>query len=134
MNKAHRFIFLLTTCLTALIGAAVANPSATDKCAHPVLRIDIDGDSKSDCVQTMVVGAETLLKIQLSSSGNWALLTKYPHSDERVERLRLSSYKNPRLMAPRSGNAIRLIFPEKSSVLYYWDKQNRKMAEFWETD
>ncbi len=134
MNKAHRFMFLLTACLTASIGAAVANPSASDKCTRPVLKIDIDGDGKSDCVQTVVVGTETHLKIQLSSSGNLSLLTKYSHSDERVERLRLSSYKNPRFMAPKSGNAIRLVFPEKSSVLYYWDRKNRKMAEFWETD
>lgn len=40
------------------------------------------------------------------------MLTKYVHSDETVERLRLSSYKTPRFMTPKSGNAIRLVFPK----------------------
>lgn len=124
----------MISCLTVSIGAAAESPTLSVQCINAKLEVDFDGDGKSDCVKTVMVSAETHLKIQLSSSGNWVLLAKYFHSDERVEFLRLSSYRNSRFMAPRSGNAIRLVFPEKSSVLYYWDKKNQMMAEFWETD
>ena len=94
----------------------------------------MDRDGKPDCVVTETVGAETLLKVRMSSSGAWIVLNKYVHSDEKIETQRLSGYRTPKFGAPRVGSAIRLIFPEKSSVLYYWDTRKSKIVEFWESD
>ena len=129
-----------SVCLALALGSIA---TATDACANPVqsrlcsesrLRIDLDRDGKLDCVVTETVGSETVLKVRMSSSGAWIVLNKYAHSDEKIETQRLSGYRNPKFGAPRVGSAIRLTFPEKSSVLYYWDKRKSRIVEFWESD
>ena len=98
------------------------------------VRVDLERDGKLDCVALQIVGVDAVLKVRLSSSNQWIELNRYKHSDEVVSVLSLAAYKNPKFKDPRRGRAIRLTFPEKSSVLYYWDQKTSAMAEFWESD
>lgn len=127
-------------CLVFVLGSPETANRANADTVEPVfcngnkLRIDLERDGKHDCVVTEMVGTDTVLKVRLSSSGSWIVLNKYSHSDEVIETQRLSGYINPKFTAARVGTAIRLTFPEKSSVLYYWDKKKSAIVAFWESD
>jgi membrane-bound inhibitor of C-type lysozyme len=121
-------------CSFALASAAYANSTQQRACGSSQLRIDLERDGKLDCVVTQTIGSDAVLKLQLSSSGAWVVLGRYKHSDETLTVLPLAEYRNPRFTAPHKGDAIRLTFPEKSSVLYYWDEKKSAVAEFWEAD
>lgn len=110
------------------------NSPTSAACFERVVSIDIDGDGKSDCLIVETDGENHVLKLRVSSSGAWSVLNRYSHSDETIQRIRLSGYRNPKFPGKRTGFAIRLAFPEKSSVLYYWDKRKLKITEFWESD
>jgi hypothetical protein len=120
------------SCLFASSDLGIAGPKEPE-CSATV-RVDLERDGKLDCVAVQVAGADAVLKVRLSSSSRWVELARYKHSDEVLSVVSLAGYQNPRFTASRKGHAIRLTFPEKSSVLYYWDKKKSAMAEFWESD
>ena len=135
-----KFATIYGACLALILGsmAAVTYVCASSvesrSCREGQLRIDFDSDGELDCVVTERVGSETVLKVRISNLGAWIVLNSYVHSDEKIEIQHLSKYRNSKFTAPRVGSAIRLMFPEKSSVLYYWDKGKSKFVEFWESD
>lgn len=132
MPSKIRLLVVAGSC-SLVLSAAVASGLAQNECLARV-RIDLEHDGKLDCVAVQVAGTDAVLKVRLSSSSQWVELGRYKHSDEVLSVVSLAGYKHPRFKAPRKGHAIRLTFPEKSSVLYYWDKKTSAMAEFWESD
>ncbi len=57
----------------------------------------------------------------------------YPH-DDYIEPVDMVKYRHPKLKAKATGMGLRLVHPEKSSVIYFWDKRKDAPVEFWETD
>jgi len=125
------FYFLI---FNGLIEPDFAIAAVYPKCSRNLLKIDIDLDNKIDCVKTEKIGSETALKIWSTTRREWIFLQKYNHSDEYLKLLKLNRYKNSKFDGPHSGFAIKLIFPEKSSVIFYWDRSVSGIAEFWESD
>ncbi len=116
------------------IGGVSANGGALHRCAEKMPSIDMDRDGTLDCVRVRQSKSTAKLEIWLSSSRKWALLQEYVKSDEVLAKQSLKSYRNPKFKGGRSGDALRLMFPEKSSVLFYWDSKDRQIQEFWESD
>jgi hypothetical protein len=132
MVSKRRLLFIVGICWGTLSYATPVN-SAIGDCTDKA-QIDLERDGKLDCVDIRPSGNYTILRVRLSSSGQWVELARYVASDEVLSVVPLAKYDNPRFTAPRKGCAIRLTFPEKSSVLYYWDMKSSAMIEYWESD
>jgi hypothetical protein len=132
MVSKRRLLYIVGICWGTLSCVTHVN-SAIDDCYDKV-QIDLELDGKLDCVDVRPSGNYTTLSVRLSSSGQWVELARYVPSDEVLSVVPLAKYDNPRFIAPRNGSAIRLTFPEKSSVLYYWDMKSSAIIEYWESD
>jgi len=139
MNQSLIFVLavaLVSGSLDACFGENAATPAAAS-CARPRIRLAFRQSDASDCVMLQHQGKEGKAGLwwRYDRSGDKRLLYSLPYfSDERIERVNLSSYKNPAYHGPRSGDGVRLVFPEKSSVIFYWDDKKASVKEFWETD
>jgi hypothetical protein len=54
--------------------------------------------------------------------------------DAYFEEIDLGTYRNSKLKIRLSGYGIRVVYPEKSSVIFYWNVKSKKLDEFWESD
>ena len=104
------------------------------KCVESILANDLDGDGKLDCLQLNKFGQIVVLEVWLSNNGKQIVLQKYSPSDEVISIQSLKRYRNPKFNGPRAGEAVRLTFPEKSAVLFYWNSKKLQIEEFWESE
>ncbi len=139
MNQSLIFI-LAVALVSGSLDACFAEDGATPavvSCALPSIRLVFRQSGASDCFMLQHEGKEGKAGLwwRYDRSGEKRLLYSLPYlSDERIERVNLSSYKNPAYHGPHSGNGVRLVFPEKSSIIFYWDDKTASVKEFWETD
>lgn len=57
----------------------------------------------------------------------------YAH-DDFIESVNLEKYKSKKPGLSSSGFGIRLVYPEKSSFLYYWDENKDVLVKLQESD
>jgi hypothetical protein len=105
---------------------------------------DFDDDSKAEFLCFKLTGkivkgfeeqgiylvlSKTLATKQIASSYKNAV-----KDDAYFEEVDLAKYRNSRLKIKLHGHGLRIVYPEKSSVIFYWDTKLKKLDKFWESD
>lgn len=123
--------------------------------AKPYIFYDMDGDGRVESICANPIGVKennrhTNFKdiyihevgINFSSSQTFVIALKVRTQeyistreyDAYIEPVNLNGYKHRLLKKKLSGMGVRKVYPEKSSVIYYWDKKKKSVGEFWESD
>jgi methionine-rich copper-binding protein CopC len=106
--------------------------------------LDFDGDSKAEFLCLKLTGKKVK---NFEGQGIYIVLSRtlatkqiaitYKNSvkdDAYFEEVDLLKYRNSRLKTKLHGYGLRIVYPEKSSVIFYWNAKLKKLDEFWESD
>ena len=128
----RRPISSLGTILLCAVNLLTYVPAAA--CSPPAIALHFSNHESVDCAAIGRDGKFYRISIYLSDQKRALRVLHFLHSDEFLEKVELVSYRNPRFGGPTSGDAIKIVFPEKSSAIVYWDKRTTSAKVFWETD
>jgi hypothetical protein len=123
--------------------------------ATPIVFADIDGDGLKETICTKNSGVkknnkytqfrdfyvhDVVIRFDNSREFLFAVKTVTPSGtdmkayDAYFDAVILNGYKHRLLKKKLGGVGLLKVYPEKSSVIYYWDKNTKSMQEFWESD
>jgi hypothetical protein len=149
MNKILFALLISIACCVSEAGAILVNKIPFCN-ARPFVFRDLDGDGLPE---TICMRSNNQSKKNGNIYGVYINFTRHrvshqfsmelftdskklvnPNSDDEIDVVQLRDYKDrlPNRKLPKL--ALRLIHPEKSSVIFYWNEEGRKVEEFWETD
>jgi hypothetical protein len=140
-------LILVTLCILANSSGWAGNRLIQDlpSCELPKTELrDFDGDSKVEFLCLKLTGkkvkgfeeqgiylvlSKTLATKQIATSYKTAI-----KDDAYFEEVDFAKYRNSRLKTKLHGHGLRIVYPEKSSVIFYWNAKLKKLEEFWESD
>jgi hypothetical protein len=104
-------------------------------CSPPGILLHFENEERLDCaVINVKPNGESQVDISFAMQRYSVKGLKFFHSDEYLRAIDLRSHGNPMFSGPRSGQAIEIVFPEKSTAIIYWDRKLRSPKVFWESD
>ena len=148
MKKVKLAVLFLLSCL------ALANPSRVQSqlaayeqdflkfsCNSGIKAIDLDGDGLDDCLylerRSGKYEDQYRVWVHLSSKRVWIWLHDSGHKSEtKISSISLAKYDHPGFSTARTSArfAYRIADYERSSRLYYFDKNLERVVIFWESD
>ena len=138
---------LVTLCILANSSSWAGNRLIQDlpSCESQNIELrDFDGDSKAEFLCLKLTGKKVKgfeeQGIYLALSKKLAtkqIATSYKTAikdDAYFEEVDFAKYRNSKFKTKLHGYGLRIVYPEKSSVIFYWNAKLKKLEEFWESD